>query len=449
MRPLPVAALPRQHLGPTDRANVTIYRPFFTAGVISVLTAGCLLGAIALLGIALRGSYTASTWTPYVLAHANSQLYGWVGFFIMGFALQQHAPTVQRAHLFHRLAYASLILMGIGIAVRFVAEPMVHVSHDPWTSVGVGSCILQTVAVLLFCANTTFTRHRTGQGLTWQTKFVFASLGYLLLIACAEPWVFAQSHQRDSMSSIAFVAEWFPVIRELQFLGFVAMMIFGVALVKLHSCFGIRPAHRILGELGFVLWNVGLWVRVLGWLHNFRSGLQEETWFFFGGSMLGMSAAFLIGSTRVFESVESHLPTHKFIRAGFLWLFVSGLLMVLEPLHLRTIGAPFSHAYTGAIRHAVTVGFISQMIIGVGSHVVARLNGLNESVQKKLWPTFWLINVGNAARVFLEIATDYRHEAFFPMGFTGFVELCGLLLWGSYMLSVMFGRFFRRIAYAC
>ncbi len=190
----------------SDRAEISVYRPFFVAGILTVLTAGCLLGAIALYGIAQQGSYTASAWTPYILAHANSQLFGWVGFFIMGFALQQHAPTLARAVLFHRLAYASLGLMGAGIALRFVAEPMTMVDRAVWVPVGVLSGILQLAAVVLFIVNSSVTRHRSGQRLTWPTAFVFSSLFWLVVVSVAEPIVFALSHQASKEDSIVFVA---------------------------------------------------------------------------------------------------------------------------------------------------------------------------------------------------------------------------------------------------
>ncbi|HLK15996.1 MAG TPA: hypothetical protein VKT78_14415, partial [Fimbriimonadaceae bacterium] len=232
---------------PDGRASVEIYRPFFLAGILSVLTAGCTLGAVALLGIAQQGSYIASVWTPYVIAHANSQLYGWVGFFIMGFALQQHAPSQSKLRLFYRLAFWSLGLMAVGIGLRFAAEPLVQANRAVWLPVGVGSCVLQLVAVLLFMTNTQVTRYRTGQPLTWQTRFVFGSLGWLLLVALAEPFVFANAHQADPLASIQFVAEYFTPYRDAQFLGSVTCMIFGVGLVKMNSCFGARPAREDLG----------------------------------------------------------------------------------------------------------------------------------------------------------------------------------------------------------
>ncbi|MBX3117465.1 MAG: NnrS family protein [Fimbriimonadaceae bacterium] len=449
----PLRVLPTQvpERDPNGKANVWIYRPFFLAGILSVLTAGCLLGAIALLGIALQGSYTTNIWTPYILAHANSQLFGWVGFFIMGFALQQHPPTIARKQLFHRLAYASLGLMGSGIALRFVTEPLTHVNHDLWVPVGIGSCVLQTIAVLLFVLNTGITRHRRGTGLTWQTTFVFASLAWMLIVSVAEPFAFAFSHQANAQASVTFIAEWFPALREAQFLGFVAMMIFGVALVKMNSCFGFRTASRNVALFGLGVWTAGLLMRIFGWLAFYRSGMAAESGstYYYGGAVLGSGALFIVAALGIFERPSLHLTSHKFIRAAFAWLMIAGSLMVLEPAHLLQISSPFSHAYTGAIRHAATVGFISQMILGVGIHVVSRLNGLSEEKLPTLWSVFWLLNLGNAARVGLEIGTDYTGRAFIPMGFTGFVELTALSIWAFYMVSIMLRGRRHKVSYAC
>lgn len=442
MVPLRILSSPAAAAGPDSRAAVEIYRPFFAAGILTVLTAGCLLGAIALFGIGRSGSYTISAWTPYILAHANSQLFGWVGFFVMGFALQQHAPSVRHSALFHRLAYATLGLMGIGIGARFVAEPLAAAGNPAGIPLGVAACSLQAVAVGLFFFNTFATRHRSGQPLAWPTAFVFLSLFWLLAVAIAEPFAFLGSHQASKPASILFVAEWFPPLREAQFLGFVAMMIFGVSLTKFSTCFGARPADRFRGLTGLAWWTVGLLLRMGGWLHAFRSGFapQSTIVYFAGGVCLAIGAVYIVGATGIFARLESSLRAHKFLRAAYGWLLVSGLLAVAEYWHLRAIGQPFSHAYTGAIRHAVTVGFISQMIVGVGTHVIRRMNDLDDRVEASLWPTFWLLNVGNCARVALEIATDYTPAAFAPMGVTGFVELAGLALWGVAMARSMFRR---------
>lgn len=424
--------------GPSDtRVSTEIYRPFFLAGILSVLTAGCTLGAIALLGIAAKASYTASAWTPYVLAHANSQLYGWVGFFIIGFALQQHAPRLSKVDLFHRLAAWSLGLMAAGIAVRFVAEPMAHVDRSVWVPVGVASCVLQAIAVGLFIANTGLTRYKTGEGLTWPTTFVFASLGWWAMVALAEPFYFALAHQSDPVNSIMFVAEYFPPYRDAQFLGFVTMMIFGVSFVKMHSCFGAEEACPYFGTAGFLLWTGGLASRMIGWILYFRSGMENGSLYFLGGILLAAGAVCLVISSRMFRRLEFALPSHKFIRSAYVWLLVSGLLLILEPVHLNLTGQPFSHAYIGAIRHAATVGFISQMILGVGLHVVHMMNDIPVERIPRLWTAFVLVNLGNAMRVGFQIATDYTPRAFALMGPSGFVELIGLSIWAVAVVRPM------------
>lgn len=423
---------------PADARVVTeIYKPFFLAGILTVLTAGCLIGALALIGIAAKGNYTATSLTPFVLAHANSQLYGWVGFFVIGFTLQQHAPRESRRVLFYSLARWSLGLMAIGIALRFAAEPLATVNPDFWVPVGVFSAVLQAVALITFIVTVATTRFKGGQGLTWQSTLVFSSLVWWLIVSLAEPVVFALSH---GPNGTAFVAQWFSPYRDAQFLGFVTMMAFGVALTKLSTCFGAPEPNRNLGIVGFFVWNVGLIVRMVGWSVYFRSGFTSSSIWHQGGALLAIGACALVASTRMFSPMIRKNRSQKFVRAAFGWLLISGVLLCVEPWHLAATNQPFSHAFTGAIRHAITVGFISQMIIAVSIQVVASMNDLDSDEEPKLWSVFWLLNSGNLLRVGLEIATDYSSRAFYPLGATGMIELSGVAIWAVYVSSIMVGR---------
>jgi hypothetical protein len=430
-------------------AQVSIFRPFFLAGIFSVLTTGCMLGAFALFGIAQRASYTASATTPFVLAHANSQLFGWVGLFVMGFALQLHPPRRSRARLYHQLAAWSLGLIAVAIALRFAAEPLVDHNRAVWMPVGILSAVLEVFAVVLFIANSGLTRAKTVDetrgktvGLPWQSLLVFASLGWWLLAAVAEPITFALSHQPDKTTSILFVAKWFVPYRDSQFLGFVVNMIFGVGLARFTAYFGLPAADRKLALTGFALWNVGLIARMVGWVASFNAGMQpgSECTYYVGGLLLAAGALYLVGASRVFERAQEQSGSIKFIRTALGWLLLSGLLFILEPLHLRSIGAPFSHAYTGAIRHAVTVGSISQMILGVSSFAVSRFRGRQEMAALTSWTVFLLLNLGNTLRVGLQIVTDYTPAAFAPMGISGFIELVALILWAGYMVRALVFR---------
>lgn len=430
----------------SERADTNVYRPFFLFGMLTVLTAGCLLGAIALLGISMSKSYTVLSWAPYIKAHANSQLFGWVGFFVMGFAMQQHAPSIATTRSFHRLAWLALGLMATGIVLRFLAEPLIRVDYAPWYSIGILSGVLQATAVVLFIYNVSVNKQRTGQPLTWQTTFVFASLFWLLVVAIAEPIAFALSHTQEAQANILFTAKWMPPLRDAQFLGFVAMMIFGVSLTKLNSCFGAKPAYESLARFAFLLWNLSLIVKMAGWLYAFEAGmtLQSRTIEFAACLGLGTAAILLIASSRTFEAFAESYRSHKFVRAAYFWLGVASIMLILEPLHLAATGNAFSHAYLGAIRHAVTVGFISQMILGFGMHVVARMNDLDERKLPQLWSVFILLNLGNAMRVGFEVMTDYTPTAFMPMGMTGFIELTALAIWAAHVSRPLLSAGIRR-----
>jgi hypothetical protein len=99
--------------------------------------------------------------------------------------------------------------------------------------------------------------------------------------------------------------------------------------------------------------------------------------------------------------------------------------------------SPFSHAFFGAYRHALTVGFIMMMIVGVSSKVVPMLAGVDLRRTRSLWLTFILLNIGNITRVSFQIATDFSPVAYKVMGISGFIEVLGLSLWGYELIANM------------
>src|SRR5262249_15641666 len=132
------------------------------------------------------------------------------------------------------------------------------------------------------------------------------------------------------------------------------------------------------------------------------------------------------------------------------WLFLSLGMLVLLPgyqLGLLPLLAPdsnavqvgFSHAYYGAVRHAITVGFISLMIVGVAAKVVPTLNGVEVRRLSPLWGPFFLINLGCALRVTTQTLTDFHTIGFAVVGVSGLLEVTGLALWGIHLWRIMNG----------
>jgi hypothetical protein len=74
---------------------------------------------------------------------------------------------------------------------------------------------------------------------------------------------------------------------------------------------------------------------------------------------------------------------------------------------------PFSHAFFGAYRHALTVGFIMMMIVGVSSKVVPTLSGVDVRRAGSLWPTFLLLLIddhGSLDKVLRELQTALQNS---------------------------------------
>ena len=197
---------------------------------------------------------------------------------------------------------------------------------------------------------------------------------------------------------------------------------------------------------GLILWNAALVVRFFGWRVLYGSGFENGLIFGMGAMLLCVAAIVIVLSSKVFSRTTQMHRSQKFVRGSLAWFLIGGLMQVGMPLHLSLAGLAFSHAYVGAMAHVITVGFISQMIIAFSLHVTARMNDVDDSNLSPLWSVFWLLNIGNAARVGFEVATDYSPGAFLPMGVTGFIELCALAIWAGAIVSMM--RYGRRLQLA-
>ena len=105
--------MPSDEAGPSQspadtfaaRPADTIYRPFFKAGIVVVLTLGAVWGAYCC--CASAGRVPSAAGLHEVNAHGHAQIFGWVGLFVMGFAYQAF-PRFKHADLaWPHVAFAS------------------------------------------------------------------------------------------------------------------------------------------------------------------------------------------------------------------------------------------------------------------------------------------------------------------------------------------------------
>lgn len=420
----------------------TIYRPFFLAGIATVLTLGCVWGAINLLTIGLRESFSAVSYS-WVLAHGHAMVFGFVGFFILGFAYQA-VPRFKHAALWRpRLAFSSLPLMIAGIALQTVA----HLLSPPSLSLEVLASVIQLTAVIIFAGVMVQTIRRSGKHEIYD-RFLYAALAWFLIAAIANPVIFKLFELAGTREQLLFNLATFNIpYRDVQLLGLAVVMILGISLRLLPHAYGLRePSKR---WVSFLFWGVN--GSVVGSAVFFIAGMTSGNHWLLILQWLAAIVLLIIAIVtpfqyRLFGAVARNESDRglKFIRAAHVWFIVAMAMLVLTPIYnfgiympLTGSHVPFSHAFFGAYRHALTVGFIMMMIVGVSSKVVPTLSGVDVKLANSLWPTFVLLNLGNLTRVSFQIATDFTPAAYPVMGVSGFIEVVGLALWGYELFTNM------------
>jgi uncharacterized protein involved in response to NO len=420
----------------------TIYRSFFLAGIATVLTLGCMWGAINLLTIGLNKSFSSVAYS-WVLAHGHAMVFGFVGLFIMGFAYQAF-PRFKHTSLWRpRLAFSALPLMIAGIALQTIA----HLLSPPSLTLEILAAAIQLISIAIFALTITMTARVAKKPETYD-RFVYAALGWFLFAAILNPVIFKLFELPGSREELLFnLATYNIPYRDVQLLGIAVMMILGVSLRFLPHAYGMREPSR--GWQTFLFW--GLNGSILSGIVLFVVGMTGGNHWLLMVQWLTTIILLVIAIVtpfqyRLFGPVpESERDRSlKFIRAAYVWFIVATAMLVFTPLYnfgiyMPVTGSrvPFSHAFFGAYRHALTVGFIMMMIVGVSSKVVPTLSGIDMRRARSLWPTFLLLNLGNLTRVSFQIATDFSPAAYKVMGVSGFIEVVGLTLWGYELFSNM------------
>ena len=420
-----------------------IYRPFFLAGIATVLTLGCVWGAINLFTIGVKESFSAINYS-WVLAHGHAMVFGFVGFFIMGFAYQVVPRFKQTALWRPRLAFSTLPLMIAGIILQTVA----HLSSPPSLSLEVFASVIQMLAVAIFAGVMVQTIRRSGKREMYD-RFLYAASVWFLIAAIANPVIFKLFELAGTREQLLFNLATFNIpYRDVQLLGLAVVMILGISLRFLPHAYGFREPSR--QWTSFLFWGVN--GSILAGVVFFIAGMITGNHWLLTLQWLAAVALLVIAVAtpfqyRLFGPVPENARDRglKFIRAAHIWFIIATAMLVFTPIYnfgiympLTGSQVPFSHAFFGAYRHALTVGFIMMMIVGVSSKVVPTLSGIDVRHTNSLWPTFVLLNVGNLTRVVFQIATDFSPWAYPIMGISGFIEVVGLTLWGYEIFSNMF-----------
>ena len=415
-----------------------IYRRFFKAGIVVMLSIGGLWGALNLWQIARGGTFLELHLLPAIQAHAHAMIFGWVGLFVMGFAYQSF-PRFKFTTLWRPdLANLSLYLMLIGIVSRVGAEML-----QPMP-VGLGLGILaagtELAAILLFITIILKTARQSVGPRNAYEKFIFGALFWFLVqVIFSEVFFFAKATAGTQEQLVMRIALLDGPLRDIQLFGFAALIIAGVSQRFVPAVYGLGNPRRDRQNLIFYLINGALLLDIASYVLFFSTGnLYFTPGLELAYILMVAWAILLVRQLRVFAPSSRRDRSLKFIRAAYAWLlFAMAMLPFLIPYGVL-MHQGFSHTFMGSHRHAYTVGFISLMIVGVASRVVPILAGVESERLSRLWGPFILLNVGCAGRVLLQVLTDFIPATAFPLvGFTGFIEVIALGWWGVELWRTM------------
>ena len=433
----PSAAAPRAEAPPRPAVADTIYRRFFTAGILLILTAGATWGAWLLWQIGVAGQFTGAS-LHHVNAHGHAQIYGWVGLFIMGFAYQAFPRLWNTDLVAPRLAVATFVAMLVGLVVRTAGMTL----SGNWSlalPAALTGGALEAAAVVTFVVQIVQTYRRSMMRYEPYVGFIVMALFWFVAQAGLDLWhTYTTMTAATQQQLVWYVATYQAPLRDLQIHGLALFMILGVSMRKVTGVYGLRPVPPARAGVALALLSAAVAGEVIifvayRWTANHAlAGLLMVPWL-----MLAAGVALVALPWRLWRPTPVADRTAKFVRAAYGWLAVSLAMLLLLPVYQKVSGLPFSHAYYGATRHAITVGFISLMIMGIAGKVVPMLSGVDARTLTSLWGPFVLVNVGCFLRVTTQMLTDWHPRFFAVVGVSGTLEVIGLAWWGLGLIAVM------------
>lgn len=414
-----------------------VYRPFFLSAIVVMLTVGATWGAVLLWQIALARQFMSLS-VQSVNAHGSAQIFGWVGLFIMGFAYQAFPRMWKTTLAAPRLAKLVLVLTlaaisfnTLGVALRQVWQPAVGVA--------VAAAALHVVAILIFVAQLLHTFRHSGQRFDPFAGFVFVACFWFVAMSVMNAWHTFTTLTAPGMAELVWhVATYQAPLRDMQVHGLALTMALGVSLRVFPSMFGLPKTPTRRAWLALALITAAVVMECIVFVAYRWSGNHVIAAFLtISWLMLAGAVAWLVIPWQLWRPLPFAGRSNKFVRSAYGWLGVSLVMLLLLPVYTHAVGVPFSHAYYGAIRHAITVGFLSQMIIAVSSNVTPRLRGIDEAILSDLRGPFLLANAGCALRVAGQVLTDTVPTVYSIFAFSGILEVAAFLWWAITIMAVL------------
>ncbi len=377
--------------------------PYFIAVIASVMLAvlgGFPLGILIALANAGRDVGVGVKVLPLTQVHGHLQIAGWAGLFIVGIAYHV-IPRFKAVPLrYPALTLPSIALIFAGVVLRAATQPWAD--SDVLAALMVASAVLELAGAAAFAAIVLATLKAAQRepydaflaaAVIW---FVAASVANLVLV---------RELAADSGTMLA-TSKDAPLLQMYLF-GFMALFILGVSIRVLPAFLSLRPTSYAPLPVALALYTGGLALRVAtGWADAYDESWATPEW------LEAVSVYLVAGGVSVFvlalniylpaapgEAEDTERAYGKLIRAAYVWLAVAFGIEVW--FATRAVLGDFTPngLEAGAARHALAIGFMTQMIFGVGVRALPVFAGKRLYSQRLVDVSFVLINLAALERV--------------------------------------------------
>lgn len=413
------------------------YRYYLRAAALIGALAGAALGAVNLTWIAVWG-FTGQMpnwpwWPALIQAHGNAQLFGWCGLFVMGIAAHSIPRMLRKPAPRPWMAPTVFGLVLTGLLLGLVAQPLA--ARPPWGALFVLSMALQWAGITLF---TGYLLRTVGVPREPSSAFLFAGTAWFWIGATFRVGLAVQAVRSGATTPDAALN---GAYLHLMTWGFLVSYVLGYSFRLLPAFVGLPApkARACWTALGLLIPSALLGV----------GGAVLES------AVLGAASALLAAAgvatalyaLRLWSPALSTADPEgrwllRFARTAYFWLTAATLILL--GLRLAQWAGPVSplhqHAFGGASRHALTVGFISLMIVGVAWRILPIFSG-PERAHPALIPTvFGFLVAGNTLRVVGQMGAGLWGGGWYPlMGISGWLETFALVLFALDMLRLLQG----------
>jgi hypothetical protein len=410
-----------------------VHRGFVLASLALTLTLGAGWGGWLLWQIGTAGDFAGAP-ARYVVAHGEAQLWGFIVLFVVGISLrtvlQGAARHPQGASICRGLLW--LALVGIAGSMLWSLFP------DHVAGLGMASaallCVMSLglwslqVALLRTKWRTTWARAVMVSGF-WLTAWALLTAWLRWNAGSAGPGIYSDS-QRLLLINLAVF-------------GFAMNSIYGFGQMLLPGLLRIGSTRDGAIELSHWFHNAGTIVLCLA------TGLAANGMATFIGSGLLVGGAVMfavghrgfVGRRRASQRDEQgHAPLDIYPPLAFFWLLAALLLLTGGALYESITASVLPHAYLGAVRHALTVGFMTTLILGVGQRMIPVLDHTILAMPRLTVLILALIGAGNLLRVGSELAILLTPAAFRVMPISAVMEWLALMLFAVTITATMFRR---------